>query len=195
VTWDVWFGKEYMYDVHGITNQKTWQFGSPRDRINTEVRMRYEMATNRAPGSIALIDGRKYPGARLADGSHYAIGPNVTAYNTLAPQVGTFAVRPETWTRLFAYFKAPAASAGWWEYSLWAADAQTGPVRLFDGLQIKPSDAAASAENWQDFWLEYNTSCSIGRCNRPNRPTLVAYARNVVMLQGVDDVTPLLQRP
>jgi hypothetical protein len=192
VTWDVWFGKEYKYDVHNIASHKIWQFGSPKDRIHTELRTRYSLAP---AGNIAVIDGRQYPdGEDLSNPPlyKYAVGPNITKYSTLAPRLGTFVVRPETWTRLFAYFKAPAASDGWWEYSVWAADAQAGPVLIYDRLYIKPSP---DVNEWKDFWLEYNTSTTLERSNRPDRPTLVAYARNVVMLKGVSDVKPLLQRP
>jgi hypothetical protein len=188
VVWDVWFGDEWLYKVHGISDQKTWQFASPFDRIHTEVRMRYSMAANRAPGNVAIIDGRYYP-----DGGS-GVGPNITAYNTLAPRVGTFAVRPETWTRLFAYFKTPASGEMWWQYSLWAADPQTDPVQIYERLQIRPGRGSETG-SWESFWLEYNTSVGVAGSNRPNRPPLVAYARNVVMLQGVTDVTPLLQRP
>jgi hypothetical protein len=184
VVWDVWFGDEWRYDVHGIVTQKTWQFGSPFDDIHSEVRMRYAMAANR---NIAIIDGRQYDRG-------YSVGPNITKFDTLAPRVGSFAVRPETWTRLFAYFKAPAAGETWWQYSLWAADAQTGPVLIYDQLQIRPNRKSETA-SWESFWLEYNTSTNVSRSNRPNRPPLVAYARNVVMLKGVNDVTTLLQRP
>ena len=188
VVWDVWFGEEWLYNFHGIADQKTWQFGSPLNRIHTEVRMRYAMASNRAPGNVAIIDGRQYPAGR------YSIGPNITEYNTLAPRDGTFAVKPETWTRLFAYFKAPGSGEMWWQYSLWAADAETGPVLIYDRLQIRPSPKSETA-SWEDFWLEYNTSTNLARSNRPDRPPLIAYARNVVMLKGVADVTPLLRRP
>ena len=188
LVWDIWFGAEWLYDVHGIPDQKTWQFGSPFNSIHTEVRMRYAMAANQEPGNVAIIDGRQYP----AGG--YSVGPNITEYNTLAPRTGTFAVQPETWTRLFAYFKAPASGETWWQYSLWAADAQTDPVLIYDRLQIRPSSESKTG-SWESFWLEYNTSTSVAASNRPNRPPLVAYARNVVMLKGINDVTALLQRP
>jgi hypothetical protein len=174
VVWDVWFGAEFRYDISGIPGEKAWQFGSPFDRIHTEVGIHF------AKGF--LIIGRQYG---------YA-GPNVTKTGILEPRVGTFAVKPETWTRLYAYFKAPAPGDTWWQYSLWGADAKTGPVLIFDGLQIRPK---SQTQHWESFWLEHNSSTPVARSDRPNRPPLVAYARNVVMLKGIKDVTPLLERP
>jgi hypothetical protein len=187
VTWDGWFGDEWKYGVHGIPDQKTWQFGSPFNDIHTEVRNRYAMANNQAPGNIAIIDGRQYNSA-------YSVGPNITSFGTLEPRVGTFVIKPRTWTRWFAHFKAPGAGQIWWEYSLWAADAQTGPVLIYDKLQIRPGPDSLTG-SWESFWLEFNTSTSWTESNKLNRPPLVAYVRNVVMLKGLDSVGSLLQRP
>lgn len=183
VTWEGWFGREWI--GAGIPDQKTWQIGSPFNDIHMEVRNRYGQAQNQSPGSIALIDGRLYP-----EGG-YSVGPNITSYSTLAPMAGQFFVQPETWTRWFAHFKAPAAGSVWYEYSLWAADVNQDPVLIYDRLQVRPSPQSTTA-SWEAFWLEFNTSTSTVKAGRPD---LVAYVRNVAILKGLTDPRPLLQRP
>lgn len=182
VTWDAWFGAEFAFNVADIRDYKTFQFGSPYHDIHMEVRNRF----NLAPSTAGLIDGRLYPEA-----GNYSRGPNVTFPDTLSPRVGTFHIKPETWTRYWAYFKAPAPGDIWYEYSLWAADATTGPVLIYDRLQVRPSPDSTKA-SWESFWLEFNTSDDV---IQPGRPPLVAYVRNVVALKGVSNVTSLLQRP
>lgn len=182
VTWDVWFGAEWEYGTAGIPDYKTFQFGSPYHDIHMEVRNRFAMS----PQTAGLIDGRLYP-----EGG-YSQGPNVSFADTLQPRVGTFHVQPERWTRYWAYFEAPSVDQ-WYRYSLWAADASTGPVLIYDRLQVRPSPQSTSA-SWESFWLEFNTSTA---AVKPGRPSLVAYVRNVVALKGTarSSVTPLLVRP
>jgi hypothetical protein len=181
VAWEVWFGKEWLFGIGGIPDYKTFQFGSPMHDIHMEVRNRFQLS----PNTAGLIDGRLYP--ELG----YSQGPNVTFADTLKPRVADFHVKPETWTRYFAEFKAPAAGSIWYEYSLWVADATTGPVLIYDHLQVRPSPQSTTA-SWEGFWLEFNTSTL---AVKPGRPSLVAYARNVVMLKGVSNVGSLLVRP
>lgn len=182
VTWDAYFGPEWIGG--GIIDQKTWQLGSPFNDIHLEIRNRYRMGANQSPGSVAAVDGRLYP-----EGG-YSVGPNVTSTGTLAPQVGRFYIQPNTWTRWYVHLRAPSGGSQWYEYSLWVADAHTGPVQIFDRLQVRPSPSSKSA-TWESFWLEFNTSSN----DRAGTTfDLVAYVRNVVML-SVSDPTPFLIRP
>lgn len=183
VTWDAWYGDEFAFNITGIDDYKTFQFGSPANDIHMEIRNRFAMS----PSTAGILDGRLYP-----EGG-YSQGPNVTFPDTLAPRVGTYHIPTETWVRYFAYFKAPAAGGTWYEYSLWAADANTGPVLIYDRLQVRPSPQSSTAA-WEAFWLEFNTSTSLTR-SKATRPQLVAYVRNVVMLKAVANVAPLLVKP
>jgi hypothetical protein len=183
VTWDARFGPEWING--GIQDQKTWQLASPADTIALEIRNRYAQGNNQNPGSVALIDGRLYP-----EGG-YTVGPNITAHGTLAPQVGKFYIQPDRWTRWYAFLKPPSGGSVWWEYSLWAADAQTGVVQIFDKLQLRPNPNSTTG-GWESFWLEFNTSSNT---RAGTTFDLVAYVRNVVMLKGVSDPTSLLIRP
>jgi hypothetical protein len=102
--------------------------------------------------------------------------------------VGQFGIRAETWTRYWAFFNKVGE---WHEFSVWVADATRGPVLINDRLQIKPN-TPAGASGWNKFWLEFNSS-SHGKSG--GWPARVAYVRNVVMLRGVTNPVPLLQRP
>jgi hypothetical protein len=182
VTWDAWFGREWQYGTSGIPDYKTFQFGSPYHDIHMEVRNRFAMS----PTTAGIIDGRLYP-----EVGNYSVGPNVTKWDTLEPRVASFHVKPETWTRWFAHFKAPAAGSPWYEYSLWAADATTGPVLIYDRLLVRPSPDSTQAA-WESLWLEYNTSTATVKAGRP---ALISYARNVVVIKGLADPRSLLLRP
>ena len=186
VTWESWLGAEFSYANTQIGRYKHFQFASPAGRIWTEVRSVFQDA---GPGEVAKLDMRSYGdlGAEL--------GANVTHDNNLRPQLNTFGILPETWTRYWAFFKP--VGFPWYEFSLWIADPTKGPVLAFDRLLITPNlpgggGGAGSSDRWESFWLEYNTSSNQ---LPPGRGPLVAYARNVVMLRGVSDVAGLLERP
>ena len=181
VTWDAWWGREFKWANTEIFTYKQFQFASPGGRIFHEVRTDFRRAHNHKPEAIGFIDMRSYGQVGVE------LGSNVTENLPLQPQVGTFAIMPETWTRYWAYFK-PAGE--WHEFSLWVADETQAPVLLFDRLLIKPN-FKLGATGWDQFWFEYNTSTSVF----PIRGDLVGYVRNVVMLRGAPDVASLLQRP
>ena len=201
ITWDAWFGAEFRHERTGIATYKTFQFASPKDRIWFEVRTRFKQdkeaqarrlgkgtGEKRAakgggpsdPNLIGMVDARGY-GAR----GTAPLGPNVTKSAPLAPQVGAFAIRAETWTRYWVVIDQRAND--WDLISLWVADETHDPVQILDRLQFSVKGSVDA------FWLEYNTS-SKGRAKNALGPR-VAYARNVVMLRNVKDVPALLQRP
>jgi hypothetical protein len=181
VTWDAWWGREFAYANTSIGNYKAFQFASPASQIWTEIKSDFDLA-RRFPSAVAMVTARSYgqPGT--------TIGPNVTDKNPLSPQAAQFSITAETWTRYWAFFN-PAGV--WVEFSLWVADEMRGPVLVLDRRQLKP-DITRGADGWESFWLEYDTSAST---IPPTRGPLTAYIRNVVMLKGITDPTPLLQSP
>lgn len=194
VTWDAWFGGEMTNQSHGIPTHKAFQIStSGDDRIYTESRVRYSLIQGNPPTVVGRTDIRFY-------GSANFLGPNAikgTVFNlinygneALGPMVGEFVIKPETWTRYWVFFKKVGE---WWELNYWVSDENTNPVRLIAGASIKPPPG----EMWQKLWLEYNTSTSTVASPRPgpNNGELTSYARNVVILQGIEDITALLQRP
>lgn len=127
---------------------------------------------------IGMVDARGY------GGQDKPFGPNVTNSAPLSPQIGTFAVQPETWTRYWALIEQRAND--WDLVSLWVADEHHDPVQILDRLQLSVKGSV------DQFWLEYNTSSKGKGAALPER---VGYARNVVMLRNVKDVASLLVRP
>lgn len=180
VSWDAWFGKTWDKALTGIGQYKAFNFCSPVEDVWCEINtVFHSLATD--PNFIAHITGRIYF-TSLYPASAYQ-GPNVTANNDLAPQAGQFSLKPEAWTRFWAYFDTD--DQGWDTYSLWVADGTRQPVQIFNRLQLK-----TRAGKLGIFRLEYNTSTS-GVVQSPK----IAYIRNVVMLKGVTDVAPLLVKP
>ena len=195
ITWESWLGDELRFERAGIRNYKHFQIASGATNIWTEVRSRFSIAQD-LPSAVARVDVRIY-------GASHSLGPGATQGGTgamydgvnygsdaLGPMVGDFAVAPERWTRYWASFAHVVLDgADYWAFSLWVADEDRDPTLIIDGAPIRP-DARDGA--WQSFWLEYNTSTST---IVPGRGELVAYARNVVMLQDPTDVPALLRRP
>lgn len=177
VTWDAWFGREWVFTNTNIANYKTFQFASPKDAIWCEVRNRFSLV---APPAIAAVESRGYIGGSRT--YEQSFGPNVTRELPLSPMAGEFIIQPETWTRYWAVFER---TADWDLYSLWVADENVGPVQIHDRLQLKFRDNILGA-----FWLEYNSSA-----NTTRNDALVSYARNIVMLRNVTNPAGIFARP
>lgn len=139
-----------------------------------------ENPTHDDTGVIGVVDARGY------GGQDHPFGPNVTNSAPLSPEVGTFTVRPATWTRYWAFIEQHEND--WDLVSLWVADENHDPVQILDRLQLSVKKSV------DQFWLEFNTSSHGKGVELPER---VAYARNVAMLRNIDykDIKPLLQRP
>jgi hypothetical protein len=170
ITWDAWWGSEFRTDRGAMATQKTFQIASPRSNaeLYLEIRALFARAT---PPNICSIDMRAYG----------PLGPNVSDGEPVSPQLATFQVVPNTWTRFWVQvdIKPDAFDL----VSLWVADEARQPVQLLDGREID------SAGSLTDFWLEYNSSQT-----RSGGP-LVGYVRNVAVLRNVTDTASLLQRP
>ena len=167
------FGDEWLYKSWD-QRSKDWQFASPFDRIHTEVRMRYSMAANRAPGNVAIIDGRYYP-----DGGS-GVGPNLTAYNTLAPRVGTlpFGRRRGRGSLHTSRRLRPARCGGSTVSGLRSAD---DPVQIYERLQIRPGRGSETG-SWESFgsnttpwWVLQDPIARIGHRSWPTRGTLSCF--------------------
>lgn len=179
VTWDAWFGAEHTFSRSGVPQRKTFQFASTG--IWFEIQSRFKKAES---AGLALVTARGYVGGKTRTHAE-SFGPNVTDINPLLPQVGTFTLQPERWTRYWALIDQRPKD--WDLASLWVADAQTDPVQILDRLQVKAINGTI-----EKFWLEYNTSTS---AVLKGRGPLVSYVRNIVMLRDVADPALLLKRP
>ena len=175
-TWDTWWGREFDYDNTGIGNYKTFQFGAPLYwfQIQTDFRD--------APGSdIGAVGGLASPGNQSRS---EAFGPNVESNYPLKPQIGSFNVRPDTWTRYWLLVEQRAG--GWDPTTMWVADENRDAVKIFDAIQLNVPDSISM------FSLEFNTSANELQAGRG---TLVAYVRNWVALRDARNTSELLQRP
>ena len=176
ITWDAWYGAEFALSSAGIPQQKTFQFSS--DGIWFEIQTRFNLNQS----GLAQVTTRGYPGGN-ARGDSPAFGPNVTDTNPL-PQVGTFSIKPERWTRYWVVIDQRPNDFDL--ASVWVADELTGPVQLLNGIQIDAINGTID-----EFWLEYNTSTA----PLSGRGDLVSYVRNLVMMRNVVSPTGLMQRP
>ena len=180
IVWDVWFGAEFKYTNTAISNYKTFQFDSPRQVGGQgNIWMEIDNSWISAPTDAGLIKGRYNTSTLTPPGPGVSISP-------LGPQVGSFVVTPETWTRYIAKFDQKVAGDAWTRYSLWATDATRPPVLIFDQLPVTVLGGI------QKFWLEYNTSTN---ALAPNRGPLVSYVRHVWMGQDVVDMSGILVQP
>ncbi|MCC6900367.1 MAG: hypothetical protein IT377_15420 [Polyangiaceae bacterium] len=182
ITWDAWFGPEFDYANHQIPTYKMWQFCSYSDGIWDEVRARWSLGPSLGPGALAAVDGRTYS---------EVVGPSVTSKQPLEPQVASFTLWQKRWIRYWGLFEPDGAFDA---YSLWMADANTDPVKLFDRvpLQFRSNKEGTAAPRLGVFRIEFNTSTN---ALAAGRSALVAYVRNYVVLKGDLDVAAILERP
>jgi hypothetical protein len=193
VTWDCWYGDEFLVANTSIATYKAWNLCSPNSAIWTELQARFGLASN-VPGAVAMTGIRQYggfgPNAITMGG--VAVPPGAPPHNygndTIGPMEIEYGVARETWTRhwLFMAYVPP-----WYQMSLWMADFTQGVVQVLGGIQINPRLSGVSGATidgkWDILRVEYNTSTATVVGNRP----LVGYARNIVTLGG----TPASQVP
>jgi hypothetical protein len=199
VTWDLWLGKELAFEHNNIGSYKAWNLCSPGSSIWTELRHRMQLAQG-IDDNLAFTDIRQYslglqgPNTIAMGGVAMPSGKNY-GNNAIGPIANEFGIAPETWTRVWVYLQE---DGDWYRMSLWLADEAREAVQVYDGLQIRPrtsADGPTMDGTWDILRLEYNTSTQ--NDVDPARGPLVAYARNVVVLQrtGPAEVPPLLERP
>jgi hypothetical protein len=185
VVWESWWGKEFAFSNTGIDNYKAFQLGSPGCDIWTEPRMRFELAQMAGGEYVGFTDIRQYGNKGPNTVANPQMNGRSYGNNSLGPIANEFGIRPERWARHWLFV---SPDGDWYRLSYWVADATQNPVQVYDRVQVNPKLPAP----WQCFRLEYNTSSAP---NPSLRGPLVAYARNVVMLRGVSNVSALLQRP
>lgn len=177
-TWDAWYGSELRHSQTGLTNWKTFRLDSPRKVGGSNLGLWVQVNTNfrRAPNSdyIGTVDAR----------ASAPFGPNVTRTDPITPQVGTLAVRPETWIRYWVLFDQRAGD--WDLMTMWAASEDQDAVKINDAAQLE------NFGNLALFRIEYNTSTS---SLVTNRDPIVSYVRNFVMLRDVANPEALMKRP
>ena len=167
VTWEARFGPSFQANRGGLHTSKTFQFSRPNAKLWVEVRNRYG---GHALPDISAVDVRPYGGL--------GAGASAGSGGRLEP-MQPFIVLADRWVRYFARFRV-AGSA--WRWSLWVADADS-LVQIHDDVALSPPSGGVDL-----FWLEYNSS-------QETHGEMIGWVRNIVALQGVDDVGPLLVQP
>lgn len=199
-TWDVKFTASFLQT--GLAGNKTFQFTSGGDSIWLEVKTRMDGGTevSRPPQfdktqNVGGIDVRSYnlPGGNtdwnLTDGRY--LGPTVTKNTPIEPQVGTFALFPNRWTRYWLRIEQRVNDYDY--FDLWVADELQNPVLLYNRIpvSVRPMDFSINK-----FWLEYNDSqeyLPLGRTT--DFRSLTSFVRNFAALKNPGDVSALLLRP
>jgi hypothetical protein len=106
--------------------------------------------------------------------------------NPLCPITSVFVVKPNRWIRYWVMVKQVAN-----DYDLmsaWVADEQTNPVQVYADVPM-----SLRSTGLKEFWAEFNTSEN--RYVRGSQRDLIAYVRNVVVLQDPMNPLALMLRP
>jgi hypothetical protein len=144
---------------NGLNTHKAYQLANylaAGDQRRIEPRMLYSHASS---PDIAMVDTRLYPG------------------DAMPGQLAQFTVKPNTWTRRWAFVEFRSATDVL--YSEWIADATRSPVRLFNRNPITLINIGGINE----FWFEYNSSQQRPSTSGP----LVSWFRDFVVLRNVSD--------
>jgi hypothetical protein len=186
-TWDVRYDSSYLgTDIHpSAVGHKEFQFTSGnRSGVWLETRIRPDgidgmgkVGLDRSQ-FVALIDSRYY-------GNEW--GSAVRMPDPLQPQSARFYVRANKWTRF--WWLVDQRANDYDLVTLWVADEDTNPVKIFNALPINTQGTTPSIRSW---WLEQNTSYDLYRGATRD---LVSYVRNFIALRDPGDVSPLLVRP
>lgn len=190
-TWDVRYGASYLGKdlVPRTIGRKEFHLTKgPRGSVWLETRVRPDGQDGMGKYAIdrtkehALIDARHY------DTDNVGLpGSNVTSIDPLRPQVGRFVVKAEKWTRFWWFVDQRANDYDY--FSLWVADEDRQPVKIFDGLTLRTQGDPAMIYSW---WFQQNTSADIYRGARRD---LISHVRNFVALRNPTNVPSLLLRP
>lgn len=175
ITWDAWWGREYITNRGQLVTHKTFQIASAWDGSARFIEIRNQY-TQGGVEHVSDVDIRSYWPSRPPA----SLGPN----GRQLPMVGTFKVKPQTWTRYFAFWESNPTGGD--AFSLWVADEISEPVQLYDRIAQDAKD-----ETLIQLWIEFNSSSTRDVAFGP----LTAYVRNVVVLRNVADPRALFQRP
>lgn len=217
ITWDSWNSPQWYLgrtcaDGGSIGTQKTFQVSAPAEGNASrwiEVRQRYtgrdhldeviagwDPVTSERDGTdIATVDARSY--GRLGAASQ---GDSV-----LGGQVADFVIKKSTWTRYWVLVEmnqgdpwtCGRASGAYDLVSIWLADENQAPVRLYERAEVETTRVAnvtegmCSGDELLDepladdivaLWFEYNSSQ--GNCPEGGLADRIGYFRNFAALHA-----------
>ncbi len=190
-TWDARWTDSYLQS--GLTNHKAFNFLSKGIWLQADASYSGGAHSSKVGGfdpskSVAAFQTRSMNGpggpAKWDEAHANYLGPGVDRNQPL-PQIATFAIAPNSWTRFWYRLEQRAN-----DYDLvdaWIADETRPPIQILRALPVSVRSGRVDT-----FLIEFNTS--MGRF-RGNTRDLVAYVRNVLVLRDPGDTVPLLVKP
>ncbi len=215
ITWDSWNSPQWYLgrtcaDGGSIGTQKTFQVSAPAEGNASrwiEVRQRYtgsdhldepiagwDPVTSERDGTdIATVDARSYG----------QLGAASQGDSDLAGQVADFVIKKSTWTRYWVLVEmnqgdpwtCGRASGAYDLVSIWLADENQAPVRLYERAEMETTRVANVTEGMCSgdevldepladdivaLWFEYNSSQ--GNCPDGGLADRIGYFRNFAAL-------------
>lgn len=164
LVWEARWDSAFAGNLGGLETHKAFQLASDSsgDKRRIEIRTRFSLAPSNA---VAMVDARGYiwnPSGQPLPG-----------------QTGQFTIEPNKWTRFWAFLDFNART-----FSLWVADEDTKPVRLFNRMQY--SNMSGGIDH---FWFEFNSSQERG-----GGSSLTVWGRNFAALRNVSDVEAIVNQ-
>ncbi len=159
-------------DIDGLQTNKAYQLahGGGGDNRRIEPRTRFALANS---PFVAAVDTRIY-----------WFTPAVGDDSPLEPQIGSFDIKPDTWTRFWAFVDFDNS-----KYSYWIADETTAPVVINDAVGLSYANyPPTNSPGLDTFWFEHNSSQS----RTAGTPVLHIWGRNLVVLTGVSDAAAVV---
>jgi hypothetical protein len=186
-TWDAFWTDSYLHS--GLTNHKAFNFLS--DGIWLEPGALYAGAGS----DVASLNVRSYQSpngpASWSSSNGNVLGPGTNDNEPLGPRIGTFIIRPNTWTRYWVQIQQRANDYDYMDF--WMADETANPVQIYRKIPLSVRTTGSDPNSIQTFLLEFNTSTDA--YVRGDTRDLVTYVRNFVSLRDAGDPSGLLVRP
>ena len=166
VVWDHKYDGAVPWNQANCGEMDTWksevfrrEVSGGGEKRSLELRKRYELSSDPDP---CKLDGRGYN----------------PADDPLTPQSNEFTVVHDKWTRLFVFWDW---SSGQQLVTVWAADEDRDPIKLYDSLRVDIDDDGFTHWRFQ------------GDTSQPPRtgPELVLFLRNVGAVRNIDATTAL----
>lgn len=195
-TYDFYHTQSWMRPLNDA-GYKSWQFSNPN---TAALFMEPRVAHTGGNGALRCanfdraihvggFEIRMYESVGGTDpwtpAQHNFLGPGVTGQQPLTPAANTFCLFPSVWTRL--WFKLEQRVNDWDYLTVWIADENRNPVKMYDAIPI--SIRISGANNTLSlFFIEYNTSAP--SLTRPEQNDLVSYMRNWAVLRWTTGTEP-----
>lgn len=203
ITWDVLWTDDWVFANHGIPTHKAFQIEEEMggdyngSGLFVETRCRFtganELTAENGDGhpvtgyssstDVCNVDIRGYGGSTSSPSSQV---------QPLNPSLNAFLVKPNKVTRYWVRIQYQFGS--FHTIDAWVADEDRAVVHIVGGAKMSSRSGATGGIN--AFWFEFNSSTDPPRPINDPGGDLVAYVRNLVVLQDPpSDISSLLVQP